>query len=102
MTDKIVVMTACGSEDEAARIASVLVEKKLAACVNILPGVTSVYRWKGGVEKEPEVLLLIKTRRGLMGEVRREIEVHHSYELPEAIALSVVDGSEPYLLWFQE
>ncbi len=74
-------------------------EKKLAACVNILPAVRSIYRWKDAIEDDRETLLLIKSSRALFSELRSEIERLHSYEVPEAIAISIVDGSERYLEW---
>jgi periplasmic divalent cation tolerance protein len=99
MTDKIVVFSACASADEGARIARGLVEKRLAACVNVLPGIRSIYRWKGVVEDEAEVLLVIKSSRGLFNQLRIELERMHSYEVPEAIAIPIVEASEPYLAW---
>ena len=102
MTDKIVVMTACESADDAARIATSLVEKRLAACVNILPGATSVYRWKGAIERAAEVVVLIKTSRALLARVQAEVERLHPYELPEVLALAVVDGSKRYLDWLDQ
>jgi periplasmic divalent cation tolerance protein len=99
MTDKIVVLTNCGSADEAAKIARALVEKKLAACVNMMPAVRSFYRWKGAIEDEQESLLVIKSSRALFNDLRVEIEKLHSYELPEVIAVPIVDGSEGYLEW---
>ena len=99
MTDKIVVLSTCASSEEAERIARTLVEKKLAACVNILPAVRSIYRWKGAIEDDQETLLLIKTSRALFGDLRVEIQKHHSYEVPEVIAVPIVDGSEGYLEW---
>ena len=99
MTDKIVVLSTCASAKEANRIASDLVEKGLAACVNLVSGVRSVYRWKNKIEKSQEVLLVIKTNRALFESVRSQIEKLHSYELPEVIALPVVDGAEQYLEW---
>lgn len=99
MTDKIVVLSTCASAEEAARVARALVEKRLAACVNVLSGVRSVYRWKEAIEDEEEVLLVIKTSRALLDELKGEIERLHSYEVPEVIALAVVDGSERYLAW---
>lgn len=99
MTDKIVVLSTCSSAEEAHRIARELVDKRLAACVNIICGVQSVYRWEGKIEDSDEILLLIKTSRGLFDSVRAQIQKMHSYELPEVIALQVVDGSEPYLEW---
>ena len=99
MTDKIVVLTACGSTEEAERIARALVEKKLAACVNILPAVRSLYRWQGAVEDETEILLAIKSSRALFDELQAEIGKMHSYEVPEVIAIPIVDGAGGYLGW---
>ena len=99
MTDKIVVLCSCGSTEEADRIAGGLVEAKSAACVSILPGARSVYRWQGAVERSTEWLLIIKSRRDLFPRLRAEIERLHSYEVSELIALPVVDGSAAYLDW---
>jgi periplasmic divalent cation tolerance protein len=99
MTDKIVVFSACGSAMEADAIARRLVEKRLAACVNLLPGARSIYHWKGAMEESEEVLLVIKSSRALFRELRAELEKVHSYEVPELIAMPIVDGSEQYLEW---
>jgi len=99
MTDKIVVFSACDSEEQAAQIARELVEQKLAACVNILPGARSVYRWKGQIEDTAEWMLIIKSRRDLMDKLRAVIGKIHTYEVPELLAVPVVDGSESYLAW---
>jgi periplasmic divalent cation tolerance protein len=99
VTDKIVVLSTCESSDEATKIARHLVEKRVAACVNIVPGARSIYRWKGAIEEAGEFVLLIKTRRDLFPHLRAELEKIHSYEVPEAIALPIVDGSEAYLGW---
>lgn len=99
MTDKIVVLTTCGSAAEAQRLARLLVEERLAACVQVLPSVQSVYRWRGAVEQSAEWLLLIKSRRGLFDEIRRRIRSEHSYELPEILATAIVDGEPDYLAW---
>jgi len=99
MTDKIVVLSACDSEEQAGRIARNLVEKRLAACVNILPRARSIYRWKDAIEDTQEFVLLIKSRRDLLPALRAEICSTHTYELPEVIALAIVDGSEEYLGW---
>jgi periplasmic divalent cation tolerance protein len=99
VTDKIVVLSTCDTEEEAKRVAHHLVEQRLAGCVNILPGARSVYRWKGKTEEAAEFLLLIKSSRDLFPALRAELQKVHSYEIPEVIALPIVDGSEPYLSW---
>jgi periplasmic divalent cation tolerance protein len=99
MTDKIVIFCTADSSEVASRIARSLVEKRLAACVNLIPGMRSVYRWKDAIEDAEELLLMIKTSRENLHAVRTEIEKLHSYEVPEVIALPIVDGSEAYLLW---
>jgi periplasmic divalent cation tolerance protein len=102
MTDKRIVFTTAGSEEQAAKIARHLVERGLAACVNIVPHVTSVYRWKDKVEETREWLLIIKTTAGVFGQVRQAITDLHSYELPECICLAIEDGSPDYLQWIAE
>jgi periplasmic divalent cation tolerance protein len=99
MTDKIVVLSTCDSEEQAAAVARALVEQRLAACVNIIPGARSIYRWKGAIEDAAEWVLVIKTRRDLFGALRISLQKTHSYEIPEVIALPVVEGSESYLAW---
>lgn len=99
VTDKIVVLTTCESEDQAREMARHLVEHRLAACVNILPAAQSVYRWKDAIEESPEFVLLIKSRRDLFPRLRDAIGHLHSYEIPEVIALPVVEGYDAYLQW---
>ena len=99
MTDKIVILSACDSEEQATRLARHLVELRLAACVNIVAGVRSVYRWKGAMEDTAEWVLVIKSRRDLFSSIRSEIAKIHSYEVPELLALPVVEGAENYLAW---
>jgi len=99
MTGKIVVLTTCASAREAETIARALVEKRLAACVNILAGARSIYRWRGAIEDAAEVLLVIKSRRDLFDGLRTEIEKLHSYETPEVLALEVTAISAAYLSW---
>lgn len=99
MTDKIVVLTTCESAEQAERVARHLIEQRLAACVNILPGARSVYRWKDKIEDAAEVVLIVKSRRDVFARLREAIGQLHSYEIPEVIALPVVDGSDAYLNW---
>jgi periplasmic divalent cation tolerance protein len=101
MTDKIVVLSTCDSETKAVELARALVEQKVAACVNIVPGAVSIYRWQGKIENTGEWVLIIKSRRDLFDKLREAIAKTHSYEVPEVIALPVVDGSEPYLAWLE-
>ena len=101
MTDKIVVLNTCSSADEAERIARRLVEARLAACVNVVAGARSFYRWQGAIESADEWLLVIKTSRTLFEGLRLELEKIHSYEVPEVIALPIVEGSPNYLLWLE-
>jgi periplasmic divalent cation tolerance protein len=99
MTDKRIVLSTAGSEEEARKIARHLVENQLAACVNIVPRIESVYRWEGKVESNHEWLLVIKTTGERFPAVRDAIRELHSYELPECIAISIEDGSTDYLEW---
>jgi periplasmic divalent cation tolerance protein len=102
MTDKIIVLTNAGSKEQARNIALALVERKLAACVNLIPGVESTYWWKGKIETAPEWTLLIKTVRANFEIVRDAIRELHSYDLPECIALAIEDGTPEYLSWIGE
>jgi periplasmic divalent cation tolerance protein len=102
MTDKRLVLTTASSTEESKKIARALVESRLAACVNIIPRIESVYGWEGKVEEAQEYLLLIKTTAEAFPAVRDKIQELHSYEVPECIALAVDDGSEPYLKWIDE
>jgi periplasmic divalent cation tolerance protein len=99
MTDKIVVLNTCGSEEEAERLARSLVDRRLAACVTVISPVRSFYRWKGAVADAAEWLLVIKTSRPLFARLRTALESTHSYELPEILALPVTEGSPNYLSW---
>jgi periplasmic divalent cation tolerance protein len=99
VTDKIVVISTCESEYEAKRLAHHLVEKQLAACVNIIPGARSVFRWKDKTEEVEEHVLLIKSSRTLLAALSMELQQMHSYETPEVIVLPIVGGSERYLAW---
>jgi periplasmic divalent cation tolerance protein len=99
MTDKIVVLSTCETAEQASEIARHLVDAHLAACVTIIPGARSIYHWQGTVEDTPEHVLVIKSRRDRFEALRLELQKVHSYEVPEVIALPVVEGSESYLAW---
>jgi len=101
MTDKIVVFSTCGSQEEARKLAGTLIEKRLAACINITAPITSVYRWKGVVEEANEWLLIIKSRREHFDGIRAALEAAHSYELPEVLAIPVLEGAPNYLAWLE-
>ena len=103
MTDKLLVLVTCSSAVEARRIARAVVDARLAACVNILPGsLLSIYRWKGKVESARERLLLIKTSRKRQLKLRAAVERLHSYDVPEFIAVPIAAGSRAYLSWIEE
>jgi len=102
MTEALVVLTNCPDADIADRIARTLVEQGLAACVNRLAPVESIYRWQGAVERATEVSLLIKTTRERYGEVEQAIRQLHPYQVPEIIVISIVDGHAAYLRWIQD
>jgi len=101
MTDKIVVMSTCGSAEEAQRLARELVEQRAAACVNIVAPVRSIYRWNDRIEDAEEWLLIVKTNRASFDRLRAILEAAHSYELPEALAVPVIAGSPNYLAWVE-
>lgn len=103
MSASIVVLVTCGSAKEARKLATALVRKRFAACVNILSSpVHSIYRWKGKVESTREFLLLIKTTRKRFPRMEREIRRLHSYDVPEIIALPIVRGPKVYLKWLED
>lgn len=97
----IIVLSSCPDAGSAERIGAALVEEHLAACVNLIPGVTSIFCWKGQVQRDTEHLLVIKTTRDRFAAVRERIVALHSYELPEVIALEPVDALERYTAWVQ-
>ncbi|MBV9179845.1 MAG: divalent-cation tolerance protein CutA [Acidobacteria bacterium] len=102
MTGKILVLTTAGSELEARTMARGLIEQHLAACVNLIPQVHSLYWWQGQVESSTEYLLLIKTLKSQEDRVRAAIRELHSYQLPECIVMEIHSGSEEYLKWMEE
>jgi periplasmic divalent cation tolerance protein len=99
MTDKIVVLSTCASAEEAERLARRVIDEHLAACVNVLAPVRSFYRWKGAIEDSAEWLLIIKSTREKFDVLRAALEAAHTYEVPEVIAIPIVDGSPNYLSW---
>ena len=102
MTDKKLVLTTCGSQPEARRIAHALVDRQLAACVNIVPQIASVYRWQGKIETAEESLLVIKTTAAAFERLRVALGELHSYQVPECIEIGIEDGSAAYLEWIGE
>lgn len=102
MGEFFVVCVTVGSSEEGARLSHALVEEKLAACVNRIKPVQSVYRWQGKVEESSEELLIIKTKKDLFPRVKQRIQELHSYAVPEIIALPILEGSESYLKWLDE
>ncbi|MFA5356488.1 MAG: divalent-cation tolerance protein CutA [Candidatus Omnitrophota bacterium] len=98
----LVVFITAADKKEAEAIARSLVEERLAACVNIIEGVSSLFRWQGKVEKASEALLIVKSRKALMNKLIKKIKSLHSYELPEIIALPVISGEKRYLEWVDD
>ncbi len=98
-TEHVVIFCTCPDHPCAEKLALGLVEGKLAACVNIVSGLMSIYPWKGKIERDPEVLMVIKTHRDRYEDVEKYLREHHPYEIPEIVAMPVVSGSESYLQW---
>ena len=102
MTDKRIVLTTASSPEESRKIARELVERRLAACVNVIPQVQSVYRWQGAIEEAQEFLLVIKTTEAAFARLREALLQIHSYDVPECIAIVIEEGSTPYLKWIHD
>jgi periplasmic divalent cation tolerance protein len=100
-TNLLLVLCTVPDRECAEQIAEALVAEQLAACVNIIPGMASVYRWKGNIEKDEELLLLIKTSQGTYESLEQRIRVLHTYELPEIIAVSIQSGQKDYTRWIE-
>jgi periplasmic divalent cation tolerance protein len=98
-TDRIIALITTSSEEEAHKIAELLVKEKKAACVNAVPGVESLFWWEGKIESARETLLLVKTKASLFPEIVELVKRAHSYEVPEIIALPIIAGNEDYLKW---
>lgn len=101
MPRAILIFSTCDSQEEGERIANALVNESLAACVNLIPGVKSVYRWQGRVETASELLLLIKTTPEYADQVQQRLAELHSYDTPEILEMPVERGSEKYLAWLR-
>jgi periplasmic divalent cation tolerance protein len=101
-TDIVIVFTTLGADADATVFAHTLVEERLAACVNVLPPMISVYRWKGRVEQDREQQLIIKTTSASLGRLQARVRELHPYEVPEFLVLPAVGGSDSYLTWVQE
>ena len=102
MSDLIIVLVTCGSEEEGLKIARALVEERLAACVNLVSPIRSIYRWEGKIWDEKEWLLIIKTQSHRFGELEKKVKSLHSYSVPEIVSLPIVEGSSSYLNWLEE
>jgi periplasmic divalent cation tolerance protein len=102
MSDPIVVLVTCGSEEEALKIANALVESRLAACANLVAPIRSIYRWEGKIWDEKEWLLMIKTQKQRYEEVEKRVKSLHSYSVPEIVSVPITAGSSAYLNWIKE
>ena len=102
LNDTLMVWCSCPDRDVARELARLAVEQRLAACVNVIESVTSVYRWEGAIEEATEVLLLAKTRSDAFSKLCNCWTEAHPYELPEVVAVPITSGSEPYLQWIQQ
>jgi len=102
MPDPIVAFVTCGSEEEALKIANALVEAHLAACVNLIAPIRSIYRWEGEIWDEKEWLLIIKTQKQRFEALEKRVRSLHSYSVPEIISLPITEGSSAYLNWIKE
>lgn len=98
----IVVYVTVPNKDAGKKLAESIVKEKLAACVNRVPGIESVYQWKGEIQTDSEELLIIKTRESLLEALKDHVKANHEYDVPEVIALPIVGGSIPYLEWLKE
>jgi periplasmic divalent cation tolerance protein len=101
-SDSTVVLVTCGSEEEALKIANVLVEDHLAACANLIAPIRSIYRWEGKIWDEKEWLLIIKTQKHRFEALAEKVKSLHSYSVPEIIGLPITEGSPAYLDWINE
>lgn len=101
-SDLVLALSTAPDAEQAERLARALVEERLIACANLVPGLTSVYRWRGAVQADPEVLLVIKTRRSLVPRLKERLSQLHPYEVPELVVTPLLDGLDPYCRWVRE
>lgn len=102
MSSFVVILITASSQKEAEKISKLLVSKKLAACVNIVPKISSRYHWKGKIETAFELLLIVKTKKSVLSRLIREVKSAHSYTVPEVVALPILSGNPDYLSWIEE
>ena len=102
MSPCIIVFVTCGSEEEGVRISRALVEERMAACVNLISPVRSIYRWEGKIWDEKEWLLVVKTQQSRFRDVEAKVKSLHSYSVPEIISLPILEGSSSYLQWLED
>ncbi len=102
MSDSLIVFVTCSSEEEGLKIANALVEGRLAACVNLISPVRSIYRWEGKIWDEKEWLLIVKTQKDRFEELEKKVKSLHSYSVPEIVGLPIEKGSSAYLDWIRE
>ena len=100
--DLVLALSTAPDAEQAERIARALVEERLIACANLVPGLTSIYRWEGAVQAEAEVLLVMKTRRALVPRLKERLPQMHPYQVPELVVTGLVDGLDPYCRWVRD
>lgn len=100
--ETLLILNTCPDRESAEQIAGMLVSEKLAACVNLIDNISSIYRWQGGIEQDSETLLLIKSRKEHYASIEAAIQQHHPYEVPEVIALPIEGGAPNYLDWIAQ
>lgn len=99
MKNYIIILCTTNSKDSAETIATYIIKENLAACVNIIPKITSIYKWENKIEKDEEFLMLIKTKKDLFNKVKEKIKIIHPYEVPEIISVEISEGNTDYLKW---
>ncbi len=99
---EIIVLITAPKEEEALVMAKAVVESKLAACVNLVRNIRSIYRWQGAIEDDSETLMVVKTRTSLLAALTEKVKELHSYDVPEVIALPIIGGSQEYIQWLNE